>query len=178
MSQTSARALVWRARIAGVVGERLAMGAPGGGCRALGLLPARPGRCRTASSPPAAIALLVIGAAVTSSKPMAIALMAMPALFVVQRVGLGGSELSVSDVVLAAAFGTAVLLGTRPVQPTDAAAALAEPLLPVHDAVHGHREPLRREHGRVVPRLASRLGRAGRRLGAGPRRATRGSRCC
>lgn len=61
-----------------------------------------------------AIAALVIGASITQSKPMAIALMAMPALFIVERVALGGLGLSVSDVALAAAFGTAVLLGTRP----------------------------------------------------------------
>jgi hypothetical protein len=61
-----------------------------------------------------ALALLVIGAALTTSRPLAIALMAMPAVFVVQRVGFGGGDLTVSDVALAAAFGTAVLLCQRP----------------------------------------------------------------
>lgn len=61
-----------------------------------------------------AIAVLVIGASVTASQPMAIALMALPGLFVVQRIGLGGGDLSVSDVALAAAFGTTILLGIRP----------------------------------------------------------------
>jgi O-antigen ligase len=61
-----------------------------------------------------ALAGLVIGAVLTSSVPLAIALMAMPALFIVQRVGLGGTDLSVSDFALAAAFGCAVLLGKRP----------------------------------------------------------------
>ncbi|WP_308467504.1 O-antigen ligase family protein [Rathayibacter soli] len=60
------------------------------------------------------VALLAIGAALTAARPLAIALMAMPALFVVQRIGGGGSTLTVSDAALAAAFGTAVLLGTRP----------------------------------------------------------------
>lgn len=60
----------------------------------------------------AAVAGLVVGAALTGSKPMAIALMAVPALFATQRAGLGGG-LSVSDVALAAGFGTAVLLGDR-----------------------------------------------------------------
>ena len=53
---------------------------------------------------------LVVGAALTASKPLAIALMAMPALFIAQRAGFGGGDVSASDVALAAAFGTAVLL--------------------------------------------------------------------
>ncbi|GAA1059032.1 O-antigen ligase family protein [Agromyces bracchium] len=61
-----------------------------------------------------AIAALIVGVVVTTSKPLAIALMAMPALFVAQRAGFGGSDVSASDVALAAAFGTAVLLGHRP----------------------------------------------------------------
>ena len=109
-----------------------------------------------------------------SSMPMAIALMAMPALFIVERVGLGGSDLSVSDVALAAAFGTAVLLGKRPYSRPLRATALAQPLVPVRDAVHGHRQPLHSEHGRVVPRVAAHLRRARRRMGSGRARATRG----
>jgi hypothetical protein len=61
-----------------------------------------------------AVAALAIGAVLTASRPLAIALMAMPALFIVQRIGLGGGDLSVSDVALAAALGTAILLGHRP----------------------------------------------------------------
>ncbi|KRE25827.1 O-antigen ligase [Agromyces sp. Soil535] len=61
-----------------------------------------------------ALAALVIGAALSGSQPLAIALMSMPGLLIVQRVGLGGGDLSVSDVALAAAFGTAVLLAKRP----------------------------------------------------------------
>lgn len=60
------------------------------------------------------IAVLVVGAALTASKPMAIALMATPALFIVERVGFGGTDLTISDAALAAAFGTAVLLAQRP----------------------------------------------------------------
>ncbi len=65
----------------------------------------------------AAIGLLVIGAVVSASKPMAIALMATPALFVVERVGLGAGDLTASDVALAAAFGSAVFLGDRDLSP-------------------------------------------------------------
>lgn len=61
-----------------------------------------------------ALAALIVGVVLTMSKPLAIALMAMPALFVAQRAGLGGGDISASDVALAAAFGTAVLLGHRP----------------------------------------------------------------
>ena len=61
-----------------------------------------------------ALAALVVGAVLTLSKPLAIALMAMPALFLAQRAGFGGGDVSVSDVALVAAFGTAVLLGHRP----------------------------------------------------------------
>lgn len=62
----------------------------------------------------AVLGLLVIGAALTGSYSMAIPLIAMPGLFVTQRLGLGGVELAVSDVALAAAFGAALLLGKRP----------------------------------------------------------------
>lgn len=61
-----------------------------------------------------ALSAIVIAAIATYSTPMAMCLMAMPALFVVQRVGLGGLDLSMSDAALAAAFGTALLLGKRP----------------------------------------------------------------
>ncbi|WP_194397260.1 O-antigen ligase family protein [Microbacterium atlanticum] len=61
-----------------------------------------------------AIAGLVIAAALTPRVPLAVALMATPALFIPVRAGLGGADLSVSDVALAAAFGTAILLGHRP----------------------------------------------------------------
>ena len=60
------------------------------------------------------VAAFVVAAALTGSKPLAIALVAMPGLLIPQRIGLGGADLSVSDVALAAAFGTAVLLGQRP----------------------------------------------------------------
>lgn len=62
----------------------------------------------------AVIGLLVIGVVLTGSAPMAIPLLSMPALFVVERVGFGAGDLTASDVALAAAFGTAVLLGKRP----------------------------------------------------------------
>ncbi|CAN5398407.1 hypothetical protein BH10ACT5_BH10ACT5_19000 [soil metagenome] len=113
MSQASARALIWRARIAEGWANvwRWVLLAAAAALAAYFLLDRG---VQNGVFTAGAIALLVIGAAVTSGKPMAIALMAMPALFIVERVGFGGSELSVSDVVLAAAFGTAVLLGTRP----------------------------------------------------------------
>ncbi len=62
----------------------------------------------------AAVGLLVVGAALTSRISMAIPLIALPGLFVIARAGIGGTDLAVSDVALAAAFGTAVLLGERP----------------------------------------------------------------
>lgn len=62
----------------------------------------------------AVIAVFLIGAVLTGSQPYALALLATPGLFVTARVGLGGGDLSVSDVALAAAFGSAVLLGHRP----------------------------------------------------------------
>lgn len=61
-----------------------------------------------------ALSALVVGVAVSGSQPLAIVLMALPGLLIVERVGLGGADLSASDVALAAAFGTAVLLGKRP----------------------------------------------------------------
>lgn len=113
MSQASARAVLWRARIADAWGNvwRWVLLA---GAAALAVYFILDRGVQNGVFTAGALAVLVIGAAVTSSKPMAIALMAMPALFIVERVGFGGLELSVSDVVLAAAFGTAVLLGTRP----------------------------------------------------------------
>ncbi|BDZ54896.1 O-antigen ligase family protein [Agromyces marinus] len=60
------------------------------------------------------IAAFVIAASLTASKPLAIALFAMPGLMIPQRIGIGGTDLSVSDAALAAAFGTALLLGQRP----------------------------------------------------------------
>ena len=113
MIQTAARAEVWRARLAEWWGNvwRWVLLAAGAAVSVYVILNQG---IENGVFSAAAIALLVIGAAVTQNKPMAIALMSMPALFVVERVGLGGVELSVSDVVLAAAFGTAVLLGTRP----------------------------------------------------------------
>jgi len=60
------------------------------------------------------LAAFVVAASLTGSKPLAIVLFAMPGLLISQRIGLGGGGLSVSDAALAAAFGTAVLLGQRP----------------------------------------------------------------
>lgn len=62
----------------------------------------------------AVIGVLVIGTVLSFSKPMAIALMALPVLFIAERLGLGAGGLSASDVALAAAFATALLLGQRP----------------------------------------------------------------
>lgn len=59
------------------------------------------------------IAAFVVAASLTGSKPLAIVLFSMPGLLISQRIGLGGG-LSVSDAALAAAFGTALLLGERP----------------------------------------------------------------
>lgn len=64
-----------------------------------------------------AIALLVIGVVLTSAEPLAIALMATPALLITERLGAGGVDLTVSDAALAAALGTAVLLGKHDYSP-------------------------------------------------------------
>ena len=61
----------------------------------------------------AAIAVLVVGVVLTASEPLAIALMATPAILITQRLGAGGVDLTVSDAALAAALGTVVLLGTH-----------------------------------------------------------------
>ena len=60
------------------------------------------------------LALFVIAAALMPRVPLAIVLLAMPALFVVTRVAAGGTSLTLSDAMLAAAFGAAVLFGARP----------------------------------------------------------------
>src|SRR5215207_9405426 len=113
MSSTSVRAEQWRARIADWWANawRWMLIAAGSAVAVYFLLERGTGNSILTAS---ALALLAIGAVLTSSKPLAIALMAMPALFIVQRIGLGGGDLSVSDVALAAALGTAVLLGQRP----------------------------------------------------------------
>jgi hypothetical protein len=113
MGSTSTRALIWRTRLAewwasawrwvlmalGVVGAVYILLDQG---------------VQNPSMMAFALAALIIGAVLTGSQPLAIALMAMPGLLIVQRVGIGGGDLSVSDVALAAAFGSALLLGQRP----------------------------------------------------------------
>lgn len=63
------------------------------------------------------IACLTVGVVLTSSEPLAITLMATPALLVTERLGAGGVDLTVSDAALAAAFGAAVLLGRHDYSP-------------------------------------------------------------
>lgn len=112
MSRSSTRAQLWRDR----VGEwwantwRWVLMAVGTAIAAYLLLSQAQGNTIVLAG---AISLLVIGAALTRSTPLAITLMAVPAMFIVERIG-GGSGLSVSDAALAAGFGTAVLLGHRP----------------------------------------------------------------
>jgi O-antigen ligase len=60
----------------------------------------------------AATAVLVVG--LTAYEPVALPVLAMPALVVVQRVGGEGIDLSVSDFVLFAAFWAALVLAPRP----------------------------------------------------------------
>ncbi|GAA4836726.1 hypothetical protein GCM10023221_12470 [Luteimicrobium xylanilyticum] len=59
-----------------------------------------------------ALALLVVGA--TVYQPVALPVLAMPALVIVQRVGGDSTNLSFSDVALFGAFWAALLLGPRP----------------------------------------------------------------
>lgn len=113
---TSGRSLMWRSRLADIWADSwrwvlMALGM----VTAVYLLLDR--GIQNGAIAAAALAFLVVGVVLTFSKPMAMALMAMPVLFVAERVGLGGTDLSASDVALAAAFGTAVLLGHRPYSP-------------------------------------------------------------
>ncbi|GAA3930616.1 O-antigen ligase family protein [Microbacterium soli] len=57
------------------------------------------------------VAALAVGVVLTVAEPLAIVLMATPAVLITERLGLGGVDLTVSDAALAAALGTAVLLG-------------------------------------------------------------------
>ncbi len=113
MGSTSMRALRWRERLAEWWANLWRWVLLAAGAAAAAYIVLNQG-LENATMTAFAIAGLVIGAVLTSSVPLAIALMAMPALFIVQRVGLGGGDLSVSDFALAAAFGCAVLLGKRP----------------------------------------------------------------
>ena len=65
----------------------------------------------------AALAALLVGAVLTWSVPLTIALMATPVVFVTERLAVGGADLTVSDAALAAGFGTVVLLGSRRLSP-------------------------------------------------------------
>ena len=113
MGRTSTRALIWRSRLADWWANVWRWVLMAGGAVAAVYIVLDQG---VANAPMMGIAVgaLVIGAVMTSSVPLAIALMAMPGLLIIERVGLGGGDLSVSDVALAAAFGCAVLLGKRP----------------------------------------------------------------
>lgn len=63
------------------------------------------------------LAGLVVGAVLTRSEPLAIALMATPAIVIAARVGIVPGGLTVSDAALAVAFGVAILLGNRDFSP-------------------------------------------------------------
>ncbi|HEY0117837.1 MAG TPA: hypothetical protein VGC04_03550, partial [Cellulomonas sp.] len=60
----------------------------------------------------AAVAVFLVGA--TTISPMAVPVLTMPLLVVVQRIGGGGVDLSISDFVLFGAFWICVVLGHRP----------------------------------------------------------------
>lgn len=111
MGQPSTRAQLWRDRVAEWWANiwRWVVMAAGVVVAAYMLLSQDQGNTVVLA---AAIALLVVGAAVTGSTRLAIALMSVPGLFIVERIG-GGAGLSVSDAALAAGFGTALLLGNR-----------------------------------------------------------------
>ncbi|MDQ0613775.1 hypothetical protein QF046_001416 [Microbacterium sp. W4I4] len=64
-----------------------------------------------------AIAVLVVGVVLTAAEPLAIALMATPAILITERLGAGGVDLTVSDAALAAALGAVVLLGKHDYTP-------------------------------------------------------------
>lgn len=113
MTSTSLRAHLWRSRVADWWANawRWVLMAAAAAAVVYILLEQR------VHNPPAmafVLAALIVAAVMTGSRPLAIALVAMPGLFIVQRLGVGGVALSVSDAALAAAFGCAVLLGERP----------------------------------------------------------------
>ncbi len=113
MGSTSMRALIWRSRFADWWANawRWVLMAVGAVAAVYVVLDQG---LENATPLAFALAGLIVGAVLTSSVPLAIALIAMPAMLVVQRVGVGGADLSVSDFALAAAFGSALLLGRRP----------------------------------------------------------------
>lgn len=113
MSRASARAVRWPARfLDGWAGLWRWVLLAGGTVLAAYFILERAGGNAVASA--ALLGGVVIGVVLTFSTPLAIALLATPALFIVQRVGFGGGDLSVSDAALAGAFGAAVLFGKYP----------------------------------------------------------------
>lgn len=113
MASTSYRALIWRSRIADWWANAWRWVLMAAAAVAVAYILLDQG-VQNAPMTAFALSALIIAAVLTGSRPLAIALVAVPGLFVVQRVGLGGTGLSVSDFALAAAFGTALLLGERP----------------------------------------------------------------
>ena len=111
MGRSSTRALLWRDRVGEWWANTWRWVAMAAGVVIAAYLLLSQGQGNTVALA-GTISLLVIGAAMTRSTPLAIALIAVPGLFIVERIG-GGSGLSVSDAALAAGFGTALLLGNR-----------------------------------------------------------------
>lgn len=113
MTWTSASAMIWRSRlgewwgnawrwmlmaVGAAVGVYLILNESGGNGVTLAIV----------------AGVLVIGMVLTHSRPLAIVLLAMPAVLVALRVGAAGADLTVSDAALAVAFAVALLLGHRP----------------------------------------------------------------
>ncbi|QMU97400.1 O-antigen ligase family protein [Microbacterium esteraromaticum] len=65
-----------------------------------------------------ALAVIVIGVVLTPRHPMVLPLLAVPGAFVTARIGLGGTDLTVSDLAIALGFATVVLLSRRDFSPT------------------------------------------------------------
>ena len=112
-----------------------------------------------------ALALLVVGAVLTMSKPLAIALMAMPALFVASESRYGWRRCLSLGCRTRRSFRNRAAARPSALQPRAASNAVVQLGLPVRNAPHGDRQPLAEEHGRVVPCLAADLGRTRGRLG-------------
>lgn len=68
----------------------------------------------TVQRPAFALAALVLAIGMTAYEPVALPVLALPALVVVERVGGGGVDLSLSDVALFAAFWFALFFSPRP----------------------------------------------------------------
>ena len=103
-----------------------------------------------------AVGVLALG--IASISPSFIPLLCIPLLILVARVSVGGIQLSVSDVALAAATVPALAFGQRPVLHPHADPAVAQRRLPVRDPLHRREQRVHGERGGMGPCLVPHLG--------------------